>query len=111
LDGGRLLHAFLWRRYNDRLRATKVVTRAGRGMGVVLVALGFVEMAIGTDAASGLWLALVGWFLMSAAKAEGMAAELALTGLAPAEDRADALVDGVTARNDPDGGTGSDRGP
>jgi Zn-dependent protease len=111
LDGGRLLHAYLWRRYDDRQRATKVVTRAGRGMGVVLVVVGFVEMAVGNDAASGLWLALVGWFLMSAAKAEGMAAELALSELAPTEDRADALVDGATTRDDPHGSAGSDGRP
>jgi Zn-dependent protease len=111
LDGGRLLHAFLWRRYNNRLRTTKVVTRVGRGMGLVMIALGFVETVVGTDAASGLWLALLGWFLMSAAKAEGMAAELGLSGLTPAEDGAHALVDGATAGNDADGGAGSHGGP
>jgi CBS domain-containing protein len=76
LDGGRLLHAYLWQRYGDRLRATRTATRVGRGIGLVLIALGFIEIAVGTDSGSGLWLALLGWFLLGAARAEGAAAEL-----------------------------------
>jgi Zn-dependent protease/CBS domain-containing protein len=76
LDGGRLLHAYLWRRYGDRLRATRAATRAGRALGYLLIAVGFVEISIGTDSGGGLWLALLGWFLLGAARMEGEAAEL-----------------------------------
>jgi Zn-dependent protease/CBS domain-containing protein len=74
LDGGRLLHAALWRRHGDRLRATETVSRAGWVLGLVLVALGFVEFAL--NGIGGLWLALVGWFLMSASRAEQSQARL-----------------------------------
>lgn len=70
LDGGRLLHAFLWKRHGDRLRATQTASRAGQALGWVLVALGFVEFAFGTGLGGGLWLALLGWFLITAARAE-----------------------------------------
>jgi Zn-dependent protease len=74
LDGGRLLHAALWRRYGDPLRATETVSRAGWVLGLVLVALGFVGFAV--NGIGGLWLALVGWFLMSASRAEQSQARL-----------------------------------
>ncbi len=70
LDGGRLLHAFLWKRHGDRLRATQTASRAGQALGWTLVALGFVEFAFGTGLGGGLWLALLGWFLITAARAE-----------------------------------------
>jgi Zn-dependent protease len=74
LDGGRLLHAALWRRHGDRLRATETVSRTGWVLGLVLVALGFVGFAL--NGIGGLWLALVGWFLMSASRAEQSQARL-----------------------------------
>jgi Zn-dependent protease/predicted transcriptional regulator len=70
LDGGRLLHAILWKRHGDRFRATRTASRAGQGLGWLLVALGFIEFAFGTGLGGGLWLALLGWFLITAARAE-----------------------------------------
>jgi CBS domain-containing protein len=70
LDGGRLLHAILWHRSGDRFRSTRTASRAGQVLGGALVALGFVEFAFGTGLGGGLWLALLGWFLISAARAE-----------------------------------------
>jgi Zn-dependent protease/CBS domain-containing protein len=70
LDGGRLLHAVLWWRHGDRFRATRTASRAGQVLGWALVALGFVEFAFGTGLGGGLWLALLGWFLITAARAE-----------------------------------------
>ncbi|HMA47503.1 MAG TPA: site-2 protease family protein [Frankiaceae bacterium] len=82
LDGGRLLRAWLWRRHGDRLRATVTASRAGRTLGYVLVALGLLEFLLG-GGFGGLWLALIGVFLVSAASAEEQQATLrgALTGL------------------------------
>ncbi|NBM17614.1 site-2 protease family protein [Streptomyces sp. GC420] len=75
LDGGRLLRAFLWWRTGDRLRATEGATAAGRAFGWLLVVLGLVAfMRSGTF--GGLWIALIGWFLISAATAEGRQAQL-----------------------------------
>lgn len=75
LDGGRLLRAFLWWRTGDRLKATAGATTAGRVFGWLLVLLGLV-LFLGGGALGGLWLSLVGWFLIAAATAEGRQAQL-----------------------------------
>lgn len=69
LDGGRVLRAVLWRRRGDHLSATVSASRAGRIFGVVLIGLGLLQAAVGAPAA-GLWMVILGWFLMSAARAE-----------------------------------------
>lgn len=75
LDGGRLLRAFLWWRTGDRLRATAGATTAGRVLGWLLIGLGLVVFMRG-GGFGGLWLALIGWFLIAAATAEGRQAQL-----------------------------------
>ncbi|MFE7430438.1 site-2 protease family protein, partial [Streptomyces sp. NPDC057545] len=75
LDGGRLLRAFLWWRTGDRLRATAGASAAGRVLGWLLVVLGLVAFMRG-GGFGGLWLALIGWFLIAAATAEGRQAQL-----------------------------------
>jgi Zn-dependent protease/predicted transcriptional regulator len=69
LDGGRLLRAALWKWRGDRTWAAIAAARVGRVFGVVLIALGVWQFAVGAGA-GGLWLALIGWFLTSAAGAE-----------------------------------------
>jgi Zn-dependent protease len=69
LDGGRVLRAHLWHRSGDRYRAAITATTAGRVVGIVLIVLGVVEVVIGL-AASGLWLAFIGWFIHSVAGQE-----------------------------------------
>src|SRR5439155_12097581 len=73
LDGGRVLRALLWRRHGDRYRAAMSAARAGHGLGMVLVFVGVAEVLF-TGTLSGLWLALLGWFLVSAANVEAAAA-------------------------------------
>jgi len=73
LDGGRVLRALLWRWHGDRDRAALQAARAGHGLGLLLVLVGVAEVLF-TRSFSGLWLALVGWFLLSAANAETAAA-------------------------------------
>jgi Zn-dependent protease len=68
LDGGRLLRALLWWRYGDRTRAAVNAAGVGRGLGLVLVALGFFETIAGS--LGGLWLVLLGMFLQTAAVGE-----------------------------------------
>ena len=82
LDGGRLLRAFLWWRTGDRLKATAGATTAGRAFGWLLVLLGLV-LFLGGGSLGGLWLSLVGWFLIAAATTEGRQAQLrgVLTGV------------------------------
>ncbi len=79
LDGGRAFHAFLWRVEGNRASATRVAAAIGRVFGYLLVAGGIALLFTGTDAWSGVWLTLVGWFLVQAATAESRQAH----GVAP----------------------------
>jgi len=82
LDGGRILRAVLWRRTGDRVRAARSAAAAGRAVGAALIILGMGEVLLWADA-GGLWLALIGMFVMSAAAGEATAgaAAAALAGL------------------------------
>jgi Zn-dependent protease len=82
LDGGRVLRAILWRRWGDHERAARAATRAGRVLGAVIIGLGLAK-ALTVSYLDGLWLVLIGWFLISAATAEGKAAtaQAALAGV------------------------------
>jgi len=71
LDGGRVLRAIRWRQTGDRERAALDAARAGRVFAFVLVSFGFLEFLFGVDI-SGLWLVLLGWFLLTASRAEEM---------------------------------------
>ncbi|GAA3162159.1 site-2 protease family protein [Blastococcus jejuensis] len=75
LDGGRLLRAALWMWRGDRVWAAVTAARAGRVLGLVLVALGVAQF-LATGLFSGLWLAMIGWFVMGAAGAEEMQAQV-----------------------------------
>lgn len=67
LDGGRLLRAFVWERTGDLLRATRVASRTGQFIAHLLIAVGVVEVMLGSFV-GGLWLAAIGWFLNQAAQ-------------------------------------------
>jgi Zn-dependent protease len=69
LDGGRVLRALLWQRWDDHLRATTTAARAGTGFAYLLFAAGGVFL-LGGAALSGLWLGLLGLFVLNASKAE-----------------------------------------
>ncbi|WP_219414771.1 site-2 protease family protein [Pseudonocardia nigra] len=69
LDGGRLLRSVIWWRTGDRLAATVWAGRAGQVFGWILVALGLFTF-VTRAGFGGLWLALIGWFLVAAATAE-----------------------------------------
>ncbi|OBH60306.1 site-2 protease family protein [Mycobacterium sp. E2479] len=69
LDGGRLVRAYLWRRYGDSVRAVVGAAHAGRVVAVILIVLGLAEFLVG-GLVSGVWLAFIGWFIFSAAREE-----------------------------------------
>jgi CBS domain-containing protein len=73
LDGGRVVRSSLWHRLGDRQRATEIAARGGKAFGWAMVVLGLVAFASGV--VNGLWLSIVGGFLIVAAGAEaqGMA--------------------------------------
>ena len=86
LDGGRLLRAALWKWRGDRTWAAITTARAGRVLGLLLIFLGLWQFLAGATI-GGLWLALIGWFLLGAAAAEEQQARLgsALGGLRVAD--------------------------
>ncbi|MFF3856538.1 site-2 protease family protein [Micromonospora sp. NPDC002575] len=69
LDGGRLLRAAVWKATGDRTRASVVAARAGWILGALLIGLGLLQFLRGAGV-GGLWLALIGWFLIGAAGIE-----------------------------------------
>lgn len=71
LDGGRVLRSLLWRRRGDIVRATDTAADVGRAFGYLLIVLGCLEFVGG--APEGLWLALIGFFVVSAGGAEASA--------------------------------------
>ena len=70
LDGGRILRGILWWRNHDRTRAALAADRAGRALGIIVVGLGAAELLFTTAPVDGLWLMLLGWFLIAAATGE-----------------------------------------
>jgi CBS domain-containing protein len=69
LDGGRVLRALLWKLRGDRTLAAVRAARAGRLLGWLLVAGGLAEVLV-LDSVGGLWLTLIGWFVVNAAETE-----------------------------------------
>lgn len=81
LDGGRLLRAWRWSRTGDRSGATYLTARVGRVVGLVAVAAGAAQLVLGR--LSGLWIVLIGVFVISAARQEARVTKVhdALAGL------------------------------
>lgn len=75
LDGGRLLRAIVWWKTGSPLRATVVATGAGRLLGWVLVGIGLYLVLVGA-VFSGIWLVVIGWFVLAMATTEGGQARL-----------------------------------
>jgi Zn-dependent protease/CBS domain-containing protein len=67
LDGGRVLRAVIWWITGDAKRATTIAARVGQ-----LVAFGFIVLGVfrffGGAGFGGLWIAFIGWFLLSASR-------------------------------------------
>ncbi len=66
LDGGRLFRALLWWRTGNLRKATYVASSVGSFVGLMLIVGGIFLVVSG--ALGGIWMALVGWFLRSAAQ-------------------------------------------
>lgn len=68
LDGGRIARAIIWGVTANFVRATRIATRMGQ-----VVAYGFIVYGVGIvllqgNFFGGLWLAFIGWFLLTAAR-------------------------------------------
>jgi len=67
LDGGRVLRAILWDRWNDMTRATKVVSRLGNGFALFLIVFGVLQFLVTQSLISGLWFIFIGLFMKQSA--------------------------------------------
>ncbi len=68
MDGGRILRAALWRIRGDRYKATRNAATVGQLIGYLLIAFGILLAFQPGGIVAGIWLALIGWFLSSAAE-------------------------------------------
>ena len=74
LDGGRIFRAVVWGLTKSYSRATKIAVRTGQAIAYAMIGLGFFGAAWGfvnrqdTYVISGMWLAFIGWFLLTAAR-------------------------------------------
>ncbi len=68
LDGGRLLRSALWKATGSLRRATRIASIGGQIVGWSLIGGGVLSLIYGV-LSSGIWLALIGWFLVQAARA------------------------------------------
>jgi Zn-dependent protease len=75
LDGGRVVQAVVWWRTGNRDRAEGAAARGGQVLGFLLIALGWVSVLGG--AFGGLWLTIIGFFVVIVAGAERQRARLA----------------------------------
>jgi Zn-dependent protease/predicted transcriptional regulator len=96
LDGGRVFRAIVWGATKDFARATRMAVASGRLIAYIMIGLGIFS-AVGWGQGGvvleyigrwgGIWLAFIGWFLLSAAQASmsQLTIRETLTGLCAAD--------------------------
>ncbi len=67
LDGGRILRALVWGVTRDYSRATRFASRSGQLLAYAMIVVGMWQALTGSFT-GGLWLAFIGWFLLTAAQ-------------------------------------------
>jgi Zn-dependent protease/predicted transcriptional regulator len=73
LDGGRVLHAFLWWAIDDAERSTRAAAFVAQIIAVLFIGLGIFRFFQGAGL-GGLWIAFIGWFMLQAAGASSLQA-------------------------------------
>ena len=72
LDGGRIFRAVVWGITKDSSRATRITARSGQIVASAMIAAGAFDALYGykgqSDPIQGIWLALIGWFILTAAR-------------------------------------------
>jgi Zn-dependent protease len=96
LDGGRIFRAMVWGLTKDFARATRVAAASGKLIAYVLIGVGIFSLVTGGQGGAlpeyigrwgGIWLAFIGWFLLTAAQASmsQLTIRETLTGLCAAD--------------------------
>jgi predicted transcriptional regulator len=67
LDGGRVLRGIIWWITGNAKRATTIATRVGQFVAFALIVYGVFQFFRGAGI-NGLWMAFIGWFLLSASR-------------------------------------------
>lgn len=67
LDGGRVLRGLVWGITGNFTRATQIASNAGKIFAYLMIGVG-IWQALNGNWVGGLWLAFIGWFLLSAAQ-------------------------------------------
>jgi Zn-dependent protease/CBS domain-containing protein len=75
LDGGRALVAFLWKRNGDRREAVRRAAAVGDQFGIVLIALGVLQLLAGA-LVGGLWMVFLGWFIRDLGRREAVQVQI-----------------------------------
>jgi Zn-dependent protease/CBS domain-containing protein len=68
LDGGRILRAVAWDITKDFGRASRIAASSGRWIAYAMILIG-IWQALSGEIVGGIWLAFIGWFLLTAAQA------------------------------------------
>jgi Zn-dependent protease/predicted transcriptional regulator len=72
LDGGRIFRAIIWGLTKDYSRSTRIAARSGQVIAYGMIALGAVTAVTNYPplggTISGMWLAFIGWFLLTTAR-------------------------------------------
>jgi len=75
MDGGRVLRAIVWQVTGNAARATRAASRTGQAIAFGFIVLGVLRF-FGGAGFGGLWIAFIGWFLLTAARASYAQVEL-----------------------------------
>ncbi len=86
LDGGRILRAIIWGVTKNYGRSTRIAARSGQLIAYAMILIGIWQALTG-QFTGGLWLAFIGWFLLTAAQESvaQVAVREALVGLRAAD--------------------------
>jgi Zn-dependent protease/predicted transcriptional regulator len=72
LDGGRIFRAIVWGATKDYSRSTRIAAWSGQVVAYGLIAVGAISALYGYksggDMLNGMWLAFIGWFLLTTAR-------------------------------------------
>ncbi|MFL5704982.1 MAG: M50 family metallopeptidase [Ktedonobacteraceae bacterium] len=78
LDGGRILRSIIWKATGNFKKSTRIASSVGQAGGYLFILLGVVAFFTG-NFFNGLWVAFIGWFLLSAAQTANSQVELQST--------------------------------
>lgn len=76
LDGGRIVRAISWRLSGDRNRATRGAAMLGQGFAYFFIGAGVAAAFLAGRVVTGIWLALIGFILLQAARTHIVQAEV-----------------------------------